>query len=239
MIRLMVGDWAEQIALLPDANVDMVLTDPPYSNSNHAWDEPVDWPAWWEQIWRVAKPNAAVIVFGQGIHSFRVVEPAQRQYRYTLIWEANTITGQLNANRMPLRSHQDLLVFYRKQPTYNPQMWEGQPSHRANRSGKTDYQRRFYGEVDYHDQEPGLTSRFPRSVVKFDRVHVREAVVPSQKPVPLLRWLIRTYTDPGQVVLDTFAGSGSTLVAAAEEDRDGWGIENQPDRIAIIKERTS
>lgn len=234
-MTLTCGDWLPTLADLDPGSVGLVLTDPPYANTKHAWDSPVDWSVWWPQVWRVLRPGGAAVVFSQGLMSADLMVSARKQYRHTLIWETNTVTGQLNANRAPLRAHQDVLVFCRTQPTYHPQMWHGAPSHRARRAQSDPGQ--FYGQVTYHDQEPGNTLKFPRSVQRFDRVHVRHSVVPSQKPVDLLRWLVRTYSDPGDLVLDCFAGSGSTGEAARAEGRPYHLVERDPDRCRLIQER--
>lgn len=230
LLRHHCGTWQTMPSLARP--VDLVITDPPYANSSHAWDLQVDWVAWWEKITEITRPTSAVLIFGQGSNLLDIAAPNRKNYRYDLVWRANTTTAPMMANRRPLPTHQSIYVFYRKQCVYNPQMWEGAPSHRANRVNKN-FNNQFYGSINGVDQEPGLTSRFPRSVLEFDRVHVRQSFIPSQKPVDLLRWLIRSYSNPGDLVLDPFAGVFSTAVAALAENRESMMCEQDETRFQI------
>jgi site-specific DNA-methyltransferase (adenine-specific) len=211
------------LAVMPELRqqFNMVLADLPYGTTRNDWDRELPNKLLWEQYDILTPSRAAVVVFGQGSFSARTIVENLAAYRYTIIWDKQAVSGFLNAKKQPLRCHEDLLVFYRAQPTYNPQMV---PSERKShgRGKNKDRTINHYGgfaNTDVVDQE----GQYPRTIVSFKRP--KEGLHPSQKPLDLCRWLIRTYTDPGQVVLDNVCGSGTTLVAAAQEGRRAVGIE--------------
>lgn len=225
------GDCLDLLPKLPSGSVGMVLTDLPYVNTKRHWDTPVALDRWWAEIRRVLRPRGAVLMFGQGAFAARLISSNPAWFRHDLVWRKNTVTGALNAKRAPLRAHEQVLVFGSGQTSYHPQMWEGQPSH-SRRPGTRST--RFYAD-GIHDvaQEAGLTARYPRSVLDFQAVHVRQALIPSQKPVLLLEWLIRTYSEPDDLVLDPCAGVGSTLLAADACGRPSLGYELDADRVLL------
>lgn len=168
----------------------------------------------------------------------------EKMYRYTLIWEKDRPSGFLNAGRMPLKSHEDILVFYKKLPTYNPQFWEGEPLHGMDTKFKKEGHlgNNNYGKFDSHTnpsaERKGDTKKYPRSVLKFSRPH--PPIHPTQKPVELLEWLIKTYSNENEVVLDNCIGSGSTAIACLNTNRNYIGFEldktyydNAVDRIKV------
>ncbi len=205
------GDCLELLKTLPDGCADMVLTDPPYGTTSAKFDTPFDLAAWWKEIWRIAKPGAAILTFGQEPFSSRM-RMAGGKFRYDWIWEKELGTGFLNAQKMPLRHHEVVSVFYSKLPTYNPQMSRGKAYMNKGVSHTENYSTKCNRSADNPSGK-----RFPKDVLQFKtaRNESRKACHPQQKPTALLEYFIRTYTDEGQLVVDPFMGSGSTARRAA------------------------
>jgi DNA modification methylase len=180
----------------------------------------------WEQFWRVLKPNGACVLFAQGMFTAQLMVSQPDYWRYNLIWDKCRFSGFLNAKRMPMRNHEDICVFYRKLPTYNPQMEEigDRPATHPQGWGKHKTTNRCYGKMSRKWTGTTYDKKFPGSILKFKRPHCT-GNHPTEKSVDLCRWLIRTYTNPGETVLDATMGSGTTLVAAFLEARNGIGIE--------------
>lgn len=216
------GDCQLILPEVPDNSVDMILVDLPYGTTKNAWDKPIPFPFLWDQYYRIAKPNAAIVLFGQEKFTARAIVSNEKDHRYNLVWKkGERTTGFLNANRMPLRNHEDIMVFYRKLPIYNPQMVIGEKSHSPGsrkRSNKTSN----YGLFDDVRRE-GSELKYPKSILNFEKPH--PAVHPTQKSVALCEWLIRTYTNEGMIVMDNTMGIGTTCRAAANTGRKYFGIE--------------
>ena len=247
--NLLHGDCLTLMQQIPDASIDAIICDLPYevlhkNNPSVQWDRLIPFDSLWEQYLRIAKPDAPIILFGQGMFTAQLMMSQPRYWKYNLIWEKDRCTGFLNANRMPMRNHEDICVFYREQPVYNPQMvYVGKPTHDRGSNHKESFncygklktlrtakQKKVGATYDYaHINVVPPTSdpdyRFPRSVLQFPKEHNKDVKHPTQKPVNLLRYLIRTFTDPEDVILDNCAGSGSTLIAAIREKRHYIGME--------------
>jgi site-specific DNA-methyltransferase (adenine-specific)/modification methylase len=239
-ITLYHGDCLELMSGIADNSVDMVLCDLPYgtlSKTNDAakWDRKIDLGLLWDQYRRVCKPDAAIVLFGSGMFTAELMMSNRRMWRYNLVWKkGNRPTGFLNANRMPLRIHEDILVFYTKLPTYNPQEWRGRPVHRKKTRKVNN---RLYGDFKASEWR-NTDMKKPYSIIDFPKEHKKgEYYHPTMKPVNLLRWLIRTYTNEGDTVLDNCMGSGSTGVAAVMEDRCFIGIEVDDNFFRIAEKR--
>lgn len=222
---------------LPDNSIDLILTDPPYGTTRCKWDTVIPYDPMWQECLRVAKPNAAILLFGSGMFTANTMLSAPKNlWRYNLIWHKTTSTGFLNANKMPLRAHEDIMVFYSKLPVYNPQKTTGHTrkvstaKHKRN-SKKPD----IYG--DYELSTYDSTERFPTSVLTFKTDKQKEALHPTQKPVALLENLIKTYSNEGDTVLDFAMGSGSTGIACINTGRGFAGIEKDPKRFDDAKLR--
>lgn len=221
----------ELLPTLAAGSVDLVLCDLPYGITDCRWDKIIPFPPLLAEYSRVLKPNGALLLFGQGYFAVRIASEAcdGLKFRYEWIWMKNKCTGFQNANRMPLRRHENILVFYRRLPTFHPQgvVDVAQPKSRnGNKNSEV------YGLI-----RSGYTQRktgYPNSVLAFD---VEAKAAPCQKPVDLLSYLIRTYTDPGETVLDNCMGTGSTGVAAVQTNRHFIGMEFDPDRFAIATGR--
>jgi len=218
------SDALKAMPALRAGSADLVLTDLPYGvlNARNEWDNVPDFALFWECLNRVAKPNAAVISTAkQPFTSFLVASNAAN-FRYALVWEKSKATGYLNAKKMPLVAHEDIVVFYRKMPTYNPQMTDGKPYNKGAAVRDTE----CYGkQTKVIEIKNTNGKRYPRSVQYFRTAECEGKLHPTQKPVALMAWLIKTYSNPGDVVLDPFMGSGSTGVAALRNRRDFIGIE--------------
>lgn len=228
-MELWQGDCLELMKRIPDGSVDMVLTDPPYGTTDNKWDMVIPTQPMWKELNRVVKENGAVCLFSQQPYSTDLILSNRKQFRYEWIWEKSNPVGFLNANKMPLRAHENIMVFYKKLPTYHPQMTKGKPyvSKAGNRF--TSNYRPFQG-VETRNQ--GF--RYPRDVIKYPG---ERGLHPTQKPVPLLEYMVKTYTDPGETVLDFTMGSGSTGVACANTGRNFVGIEKDPQYFATAQQR--
>lgn len=190
----------------------------------------------WTQYERIIKDNGAIVLFANGMFTADLMKSNPKLWRYNLIWEKTQPTGFLNAKRMPLRFHEDICVFYKKQPTYNPQKTTGHPrkvskaEHKVNCKETTDYGQ--HGLTTYDS-----TERYPRSVWKFAKDIQKSALHPTQKPIALIAEIIKTYSNPGDLVLDSCSGSCTTAVAAIITDRNYICIENNEDIFEIGKKR--
>lgn len=235
-VQLIQGDCLEYMKEIPDGSVDMVLCDLPYGTTHNRWDAVIPTAPLWEQYNRVLKDNGVVVLFGTGLFSADLMNSQRKAWRYNLVWEKSTVTGFLNAKKQPLRKHEDILVFYRKLPVYNPQITDGHPrkistaAHKRNCAKSPNYG--DYGLTTYDS-----TKRYPVSVLKFKTDKQKSALHPTQKPVALLEYLIKTYTNEGETVLDNCMGSGSTGVACVNTNRKFVGIELDEKYFEIARNR--
>lgn len=238
------GDCLKVMPTLTDGSIDCIIADLPYavlnkSNPSAIWDKEIDMDKMWKQIWRVLKPNGACILFGQGLFSAKLMMSQPKLYRYSLVWDKVLKSGFLNANRMPLRRHEDILVFYRILPTYNPQMMRCEPHQRNHVKGTMIGQtvNRCYG--NYVNLPTTISDeKYPTSIVSIPKEHINgEFWHPTCKPVALLEYLIRTYSNEGETILDFTMGSGSTMVACANTNRNGVGIELMSEYYDIAVKR--
>ncbi len=216
------GDCLEILPSLPSASVDLVLCDLPYGTTQNRWDSVLPLADLWAEYQRLLKPRGVVVLTSQGLFTARVMLSNPDWFRYKITWVKSKPTNFLNARRQPLRKHEDLCVFYGKQPEYFPQMTPGEPYDKGVRKAQFTGS---YGEfAPVRVKSDG--GRFPTDVIYFKTAESEGQVWhPTQKPVALGRYLIRTFTSPGAVVLDNAFGSGSFLVAAAVEGRQFVGIE--------------
>ena len=243
MVELINSDCIEAIKTLKPNSVDCCITDLPYnvlsrSNKEAEWDVEIPFDILWPELERVVKKNGAIILFGQGVFTARMILSNEKHYRYSLIWDKCRASGFLNANRMPLRSHEDICVFYRELPTYNPQMVEVDDSHKSHSRGRLDKEIKNSCYGDFKLTQDNITNlKYPKSIISIPREGPSLLVHPTQKPVELLRWLIRTYTNKGETVLDATMGSGTTGVAAMWEDRNFIGVEKTEKYFNIAQQR--
>lgn len=221
-VKLLHGDCLELMQQIPDGSVDMILCDPPYKQTRNEWDKPIDLDAMWREYRRVIKKNGAIVLFADGMFLADLMHSNRKMWRYNLTWDKVLTTGFLNANRQPLRRHETICVFYQKQPTYNPQKVKGKMNHSKKTTG-TD---KCYGKYNAVDNSTKLGDmKHPTSIVTYAKPHPSVAVHTTQKPVPLLEYLVKTYTNEGDTVLDNCMGSGSTGVACVNTGRRFIGME--------------
>ena len=219
---LLFGDCLERMKEIPDGSIDLILTDPPYGTVKCSWDSVIPFEPMWKQLKRIIKPNGAVVLFGAEPFSSLLRCSNIKDFKYDWVWEKSKATGFLNSKRQPLRAHEIISVFYSKPPTYTPQMTEGVAYNKGVRKEQT--QNDVYGSFDRVEvKSDGL--RFPRSVQYFKTAESEGSFHKTQKPVPLLEYLIKTYTQEGETVLDFTFGSCSTGVACLNTNRKFLGVE--------------
>lgn len=202
---------------IKDHSIDAIITDLPFGTTKNKWDSVIPFTLLWDQYKRVIKDNGVVLLFGQGMFTAQLMVSNPKWWRYNLIWEKTQPTGFLNAHRMPLRAHEDICVFYKKKPVYNPIMRHGVRKVSSAYSKRNAIKTSNYGDFQPKDYDSNL--RFPTSVLCFSKDIQFSAIHPTQKPVALLEWLIKTYTNPGNIVLDSCSGSGTTAVACFNTGR--------------------
>lgn len=218
-------DCIEGMQKVEDKSIDMIFVDLPYGKTQNKWDTVIPFDLLWEQFERIIKDTGAILLFGQDKFTAKCMLSNEKLHRYNLIWKKTTPTGFLNANRMPMRSHEDIMVFYKSLPTYNPQKTTGHErkvstaAHKRNSSITTDYGTHKLKTYD-------STERFPLSVWEFPTDKQKCALHPTQKPLSLCRYAIRTYSNPGDIVLDCCCGSGTIPLAAKLENRHYIGMDN-------------
>ena len=237
-IELICGDCLEEMKSIADKSVNMVLCDLPYGTTRNKWDTVIPFDDLWSHYNRIVKDNGAVVLFGQDKFTAKLTLSNERNHRYNLVWDKCLKSGFLNANRMPLRQHEDVCVFYKKLPTYNPQKVDGEKSHSRGKKPMECFQNNNYGKFESVDNsEIHGNKKFPSSILKFEKPHPSVTVHPTQKPVELLVWLIKTYTNEGDLVLDNTMGSGSTGLACMETNRRFIGIEQNESYFRIAQDR--
>ena len=232
MYKLLNGDCLELMKKIPDKSIDMILTDPPYGTTQNKWDSIIPFDKLWEQYNRIIKDNGCILIFGAEPFSSALRMSNIKNYRYDWIWKKNKATQYLNANRMPLNDYEIISVFYKKLPNYNPQMGEGKKysnKHKPEDSGDC------YGKVSYSERKD-VTTRYPRRIIEFN-VDIKAEYHSTQKPVALLEYLIKTYTNEGDLILDSCMGSGSTGVACLNTNRNFIGIELDEKYFEIARNR--
>ena len=224
--RVIEGDCIEVMRHLPNACIDMVLCDLPYGTTQNKWDSTVPLDELWAEYKRIVKPNGAIVLTSQGLFTAALIMSQPKLFKYKWVWEKSKPTNFLNAKKQPLRKHEDVCVFYNKQPVYNPQMKEGEPYDKGVRKNQLSGS---YGDFQpVHVYSDG--KRYPTDVVYFKTAESEgEVFHATQKPVELGRYFVRTYSNLGDVVLDNTSGSGSFVVAALMEGRNFVAIEKNAD----------
>ena len=212
-------DCLEGMKRIPDKSVDMILCDLPYGTTQNKWDTVIPLDLLWEQYNRIIKDNGAIVLTAQTPFDKVLGVSNLKNLKYEWIWQKNIATGHLNAKKMPMKNHENILVFYKELPTYNPQMTSGKP-YTHIRTPKNDNGSN-YGYIERTDTVND-GSRYPKTVTIFDR---EVGLHPTQKPVALFEYLIKTYTNKGETVLDNCMGSGTTAIACLNTDRQYIGFE--------------
>lgn len=213
------------IKKIPDKSIDMILCDLPYGTTKNTWDKPLDLPRLWKEYERVIKDNGAIVLFAQSPFDKVLACSNLKLFRYEWIWEKTNATGFLNASKCPLKAHENILVFYKKAPIYNPIKTKGhkrvsRKEHKTKCMQSSNYGKQMHTK-DYCSEE-----RYPRSVLRFKLDKQTNNLHPTQKPVALLRYFIKTYTNEDHIVLDNCIGSGTTGEACFFENRKFIGFDN-------------
>jgi DNA modification methylase len=230
------GSCLLELPRLPEHSVDLVFADLPYGRTRCRWDRPIDLASLWRELRRVCRPTTPMVFTAIQPFASELVVSNRRAFRYEVIWKKNKSTGFLNAKRMPLRVHEDVLVFYDRQPRYEPQMTTGHAAGNS-RSATRISRSSCYGDSPRQCTWRATASRYPTSVLEIsvlnndDPRHVR----PAQKPEDLPAWFIRTYTKPGDLVLDPAVGCGSSLLAAKRLGRHFVGFDVDPEMVEHVR----
>ena len=231
--KVIQGDCLDVMATMPDKSIDMILCDLPYGTTQNKWDSVIDLNKLWAEYTRIIKDNGAIALTSQGVFTARLILSNEDWFKYKIVWIKSKSTNFLNAKKQPLRKHEDICIFYKKQPTYNPQMTQGESYDKGIRK---DQFTGSYGDFKpRHVKSDGM--RYPNDVVFYEEDNFDDCVYfktaesegpvyhPTQKPVELGRYLIKTFTNEGDIVLDNACGSGSFLISALLENRKFIGIE--------------
>ena len=222
--------------MIPDKSVDMILSDLPYGTTRNKWDSIIHLEKLWEQYERVIKDNGAIVLTAQPPFDKVLSCSNLKLFRYEWIWEKTSATGHLNAKKMPLKAHENILVFYKKLPTYNPQKTTGH----QRKVSTAEHKRNSKLSTNYNSYKPtgyDSTERYPRSVLTYPNDKQKEALHPTQKPVALFEYLIKTYSNVGETVLDNCMGSGTTAIACLRNGRRFIGFEIDQEYCRIANER--
>ena len=244
MIELLNGDCLELMRDIPDKSIDMIICDLPYGLTHCDWDIPLDMEAMWKQYKRIIKDHGAILLFSIQPFTSDLIQSNRKMFRYEIVWQKTQPSGFLNAKRMPLRNHEIITVFYRHLPTYNPQKRKVQSKQIGRKKGNGTKAKQYNDYIVGKWEWTETGERMPTDVITFSNWNgalfgkTDKAVKhPTQKPIPLLEYLIKTYTNEGDTVLDNCMGSGSTGVACVNTGRDFIGIELQDEYFQIAKER--
>ena len=230
MIDIKQGDCLELMKDIPDESIDMILCDLPYGTTKNKWDSVIPLNKLWKSYERIIKDNGAIVLFSQMPFSAELVHSNLKLFKYEWIWQKDNGTGFLNAKKMPLKIHENILVFYKKLPLYNPQMRTGFKPYKCKQGRhSTNYGAYEQGHITESNGE-----RYPIDIIKFKK---DSGLHPTQKPVELLEYLIKTYTNENETVLDNCMGSGSTGVACINTNRDFIGYELNEEYFNIAQNR--
>lgn len=232
MINLMQGDCLERMKEIPDGSVDMVLTDPPYGTTACKRDSVIPLEPMWEQLKRVIKPNGAIVMTASQPFTTTLIASNMKMFKYCWVYQKPQGVDPFMAKKKPLNNIEDVVVFSQKQTTYNPQKTTGKP-YRIVRD-KTERLHELTGQIMRETETVNAGDRLPTRIIKFNQ---ERGLHPTQKPVALMEYLIRTYTNEGETVLDFTMGSGTTGVAAKNLNRSFIGIELDPEYFDIAKQR--
>lgn len=234
--NVIVGDSIEVMKKIDDESIDMILCDLPYGHTQNNWDSVIPLGLLWEEYNRIIKKNGAIVLTSSGMFTAELMLSNPKMFKYKLVWEKSKATNFLNAKKQPLRKYEDICVFYKKQPTYNPQMGNGTPYNKGTRK------KQLTGS--YGDFSPSEVKsdgqRYPTDIIYFKTAESEGDVYhPTQKPVDLGRYLINTYTNIGDTILDNTCGSGSFLVSAVKEGRNFIGIDKDSESNRFKDDSTS
>lgn len=224
---------------IQDESIDMIVCDLPYGLTQHPEDKVLPLDILWSQYNRIIKPNGVIALFGQGLFYVDLVQSNRSMFRYDLVWDKVLTSGFLNAKRMPLRQHEQIAIFYKSLPTYNPQFTQGKPLHGKGSSYLSkNATNQNYGKFNQTpDTRKGCTDKYPTSILRFTKPHPSKALHRTEKSVACVEWLIKTYTDESDTVLDNCMGCGTTAVACKNTNRNFIGFEIDEHYFNVTKHR--
>jgi site-specific DNA-methyltransferase (adenine-specific) len=225
------------MALIPDKSIDMILCDLPYGTTACKWDTIIPFDRLWAQYERVIKDNGAIVLTASQPFTSALVMSNAKLFKYELIWDKKFTSDFLHAKRRPMKYHENVCIFYKKPPTYNPQKWKGKPNHSMGNVGENPIYRENQNTVLKNVESDKSGLKYPRSIVEFQKHTSTENLHPTQKPASLFEYLIKTYSNEGDIVLDNCMGSGTTAVAAINTNRKFIGFETEPAYIEIANKR--
>ena len=236
MIELYNGDCLELMNVIDDKSIDMILCDLPYQRTQNKWDVIIPFDKLWIQYNRIIKDNGCIALFADGMFMAEMMMSNIKMWKYNLVWDKILTSGFLNANKQPLRKHEEVVIFYKKPPTYNPRKTigkhnhsKGKPKNNANNN---------YSKFEFVDNKEKLGDmKHPTSILSFSKPHPSIMKHPTEKPVEVCEWLIKTYTNEHMTILDNTMGSGTTGVACVNTNRNFIGIELDKKYFNISKER--
>ena len=221
--KIHLGDCLELMPAIPDKSIDMILCDLPYGTTACEWDSVLNMVNLWAEYERVIKDNGAVVLTANNVFTFKLWASNPRLFRYKWVWQKSLKTQFLNANRKPLCQHEDILVFYRNQPTYNPQKVPGKPYSISNEASSIGGKSAYGDDALVRIPTINNGSYYPSDIISIASQGSTQH--PTQKPVALFEYLIKTYTNEGEIILDTCAGSGTTAIACLNSNRHFICIE--------------
>ena len=237
-MNLINDDCLNAMAKLPDNSIDFILTDPPYGTTACKWDSVIPFELMWEQLNRIIKPNGAIVLFSKQPFTSSLVMSNPKYFKYEWIWQKSHATGHLNSKKQPMRQHENICVFYKKQSVYNPQMIDKTYIDKRTKSGD-DSNVDVYGDFKAVKRQIPVTKGYPKTIQYFSTPFKggEGGKHPTRKPVALMEYLIKTYTNENETVLDFTMGSGSTGVACVNTNRNFIGIEMDANYFEIAEQR--
>jgi len=232
------GDCLEVMKEIESGSIDAIITDPPYGTTACKWDSVIDFDLMWEQLNRIIKPNGAIVLFGSQPFTSALIMSNPKYFKYEWIWKKSHATGHLNSKRQPMRQHENICVFYKKQSVYNPQMIDKTYIDKRTKSGD-DSNVDIYGDFNKVERQIPTTKGYPKTIQYFATPFKggEGGKHPTQKPIALMEYLIKTYTNENETVLDFTMGSGSTGVACVNTNRKFVGIEMDSNYFEIAEQR--
>lgn len=230
------GDCLELMKDIKDQSIDMILCDLPYGTTACKWDVVIPFEPLWEQYKRIIKKNGAIVLFGSQPFTSALVMSNPKMFKYEWVWDKGRGSNPLLSKKQPMKSHENVLVFSQSQTIYNPQMTEGKPYQIPKTGGNRTNRITNAKDNENFSQKTDPTKRFPLTIQKHS-IHCGSKLHPTQKPVTLLEYLIKTYTNEGELVLDNCIGSGSTAIACINTKRKWIGMEKEEKYVEIAKER--
>lgn len=234
-IRLIHGDCLDKMKDIPDISIDAIITDPPYGTTACKWDSVIPFEPMWEQLKRVIKPNGAIVLFGSQPFTSALIMSNLKMFKYDWVWHKSRSGSAITAKYRPVKLHEDILVFCKNSPKYNPQMTQGKPYYRkSSNNRKNDHKLGVNSNMETRNEG----TRYPITIQYFKQDWSKQQQIhPAQKPVALMEYLIKTYTNEGETVLDFTMGSGTTGVACVNTNRNFIGIELDENYFNIAKDR--